>query len=52
MTATEVKKRGDRLKYRFLGDKIVMKGPFKVVIRAYGKEKIVTSQGDQLYLQP
>ena len=52
VTATEVKKRGDRLKYRFLGDKIVMKGPFKVVIRAYGKEKIVTSQGDQLYLQP
>lgn len=52
VTATEIKKRGDRLKYRFLGDKIVMKGPFKVVIRAYGKEKIVTSQGDKLYLQP
>ena len=52
VTAEEIKKRGDRLKYRFLGDKIVMKGPFKVTIKAYGKEKIVTSQGDRLYLQP
>ena len=51
VTAEEVKKRGDRLKYRFLGDKIVMKGPFKVIIKAYKKRKIVTSQGDTLYLQ-
>lgn len=51
VTAEEIKKRGDRLKYRFLGDKIVMKGPFKVIIKAYKKQKIVTSQGDTLYLQ-
>ncbi len=51
VTAAEIKKRGDRLKYRFLGDKIVMRGPFKVVIKAYKKQKIVTSQGDTLYMQ-
>ncbi len=51
VTAEEIKRAGDRLEYQFLGDKIVMKGPYKIVIIAYGKEKIVTSQGDILYLE-
>jgi len=51
VSVDEIKKSGDKLKYRFLGDKIVMKGPFKVVIKTYKKQKIVTSQGDILYLQ-
>ena len=50
VTANEIKTKGDRLQYAFLGDKIVMRGPFKVVIKAYNKSKIVTSQNDTLYL--
>lgn len=50
VTANEIKTKGDRLQYAFLGDKIVMRGPFKVVIKVYNKSKIVTSQNDTLYL--
>lgn len=51
VTADEIKAKGDKLRYNFLGDKIVMRGPFKVIIRAYNKTKIVTSQKDTLYLE-
>ncbi|HHD74760.1 MAG TPA: hypothetical protein ENK87_03400 [Nitratifractor sp.] len=47
----EIKSKGDRLKYSFLGDKIVMRGPFRVTIKAHNREIITTSQGDTLYLQ-
>ncbi len=40
VTATEVKKRGDRLKYRFLGDKIVMKGPLRLLYEPMGKRRL------------
>ena len=51
LSANEIKSKGDKLQYRFLGDKIVMQGPFKVTIKAYNKKKIVTSQKDILYVQ-
>ncbi len=51
ITVNEIKAKGDKLRYIFLGNKIVMRGPFKVVIRAYNKSKIVTSQKDTLYLE-
>ncbi len=51
ITVNEIKVKGDKLRYIFLGNKIVMRGPFKVVIRAYNKSKIVTSQKDTLYLE-
>ena len=51
VTPKEIKTKGDKLRYIFLKDKIIMRGPFKVVIKAYNKTKIVTSQNDILYLQ-
>ncbi len=49
VTKEEIKKRGDRLKYAFRDNKIELRGPFRLTIKAVNKATITTSQNDRLY---